>query len=398
MSSEDKEEVFILEKAEISVDDDEGYNYDEIKDSDEEDASLKKLDFSDDDDLDDFEKLKAKAALRKLEKQSATVAGTAVATQLDKTKYRHEPKPKLLKRDVVIDDFIRNYLSKFQMSKTFNIFQQEWSELQKKGTFNDNHIGLITDTENKNRRMADRIAKMKVELQKEQVKADKAKSTWEKLRKERDFHKTHKERVENEKITISDNIKKLQGLQEQYEDKIQELTKKYEMTLKEKMLLKLKREKLRKQAQEARRKMREQEEEVAHAIEESRARMVGTNKPKQNIKVKGKNTPYPEEDARPNPFLAQEYDEINSKVSNQKIVKAHDKAIGGMCLHFNKQILATVSDDCLWKIWNMEDGENILSGEGHKDWITGVDFHPAGSHLVTSGGDKSIKIWDFVNS
>jgi len=46
----------------------------------------------------------------------------------------------------------------------------------------------------------------------------------------------------------------------------------------------------------------------------------------------------------------------------------------------------------------MEDGENILSGEGHRDWISGVDFHPAGSHLVTGSGDKSIKIWDFINS
>jgi WD40 repeat protein len=130
----------------------------------------------------------------------------------------------------------------------------------------------------------------------------------------------------------------------------------------------------------------------------SRNRMAGSNKPKQTIMVKGQKTAFPEDDARPNPFLAQEYDEFNAKANNQKIVKAHDKAIGGMCLHFKKQIIATVSDDCLWKIWNMEDGENILSGEGHKDWITGVDFHPAGSHLVTSGGDKTIKVWDFINS
>ena len=235
-------------------------------------------------------------------------------------------------------------------------------------------------------------------MEKEEAKADKAKSTWEKLRKERDFHKTHKNRIEKEKVQISENIKKLQELQYQYEDKIQELNKKYEMTLKEKMLLKLKREKLRKQAAEARRKMREQEEEVAREIEESRARMAGSNKPKQSMRVKGQKTAFPEDDARPNPFLAQEYDEFNAKCNNQKIVKAHDKAVGGMCLHFKKQIVATVSDDCMWKVWNMEDGENNLSGEGHKDWITGVDFHPAGSHLVTAGGDKSVKIWDFINS
>ena len=45
-----------------------------------------------------------------------------------------------------------------------------------------------------------------------------------------------------------------------------------------------------------------------------------------------------------------------------------------------------------------EDGENILSGEGHKDWIAGVDFHPGGSHLVTGSGDKTVKIWNFIES
>mmetsp|Transcript_24826 Transcript_24826/g.17531 ORF Transcript_24826/g.17531 Transcript_24826/m.17531 type:complete len:113 (-) Transcript_24826:569-907(-) len=63
-----------------------------------------------------------------------------------------------------------------------------------------------------------------------------------------------------------------------------------------------------------------------------------------------------------------------------------------------KQIIATASDDCTWKIWNMETGENIMTGEGHKDWICGVDFHPAGSHLVTSGSDRALKLWDFMNS
>lgn len=57
-----------------------------------------------------------------------------------------------------------------------------------------------------------------------------------------------------------------------------------------------------------------------------------------------------------------------------------------------KQIIATVSDDCSWKIWNMDTGENIMTGEGHKDWLAGVDFHPVGSHLVTAGSDNCIKL------
>ena len=37
-----------------------------------------------------------------------------------------------------------------------------------------------------------------------------------------------------------------------------------------------------------------------------------------------------------------------------------------------------------------------MTGEGHKDWVSGVDFHPAGTHLITGSGDKSIKLWDFI--
>jgi hypothetical protein len=69
-----------------------------------------------------------------------------------------------------------------------------------------------------------------------------------------------------------------------------------------------------------------------------------------------------------------------------------------MALHAKKAIVATAGDDCTWKIWNLENSENIMTGEGHKDWIAAIDFHPAGSHLVTGGGDKSIKVWDFISS
>jgi hypothetical protein len=36
--------------------------------------------------------------------------------------FKVEPKPKVVERDVVIDDFIRNFLSRFNMTKTLNTF------------------------------------------------------------------------------------------------------------------------------------------------------------------------------------------------------------------------------------------------------------------------------------
>ena len=50
---------------------------------------------------------------------------------------------------------------------------------------------MITDSKNKNDKLRAKIEKMKVELKDDNIIAEQAKSTWEKLRKERDFHRTH---------------------------------------------------------------------------------------------------------------------------------------------------------------------------------------------------------------
>lgn len=62
-----KEEAYVLEKMEISEDDDEGFEYKEIRDSDEEqieDLALESID-DEDDDLNDFSALKTKTELKK---------------------------------------------------------------------------------------------------------------------------------------------------------------------------------------------------------------------------------------------------------------------------------------------------------------------------------------------
>ena len=35
-----------------------------------------------------------------------------------------------------------------------------------------------------------------------------------------------------------------------------------------------------------------------------------------------------------------------------------------------------------------------MSGEGHKDWVAGVDFNPNGTSLASGGGDNTVKIWN----
>jgi hypothetical protein len=55
----------------------------------------------------------------------------------------------------------------------------------------------------------------------------------------------------------------------------------------------------------------------------------------KNSPIKGKNTPFPE-DARPNPFLARTYEEMNPRAVFVKKIDAHSKGIGGFSLHMRK--------------------------------------------------------------
>jgi hypothetical protein len=112
-----KEEAYVLEKMEISEDEDDGFEYKEIKDTEDdeiEDLAIESIG-EDDDDLNDFNALKTKTEAKRIAATQGTTMKSGLKIQ--------EAVPKTLNRDVVIDDFIRNFLQNFKMKKTLNIFQ-----------------------------------------------------------------------------------------------------------------------------------------------------------------------------------------------------------------------------------------------------------------------------------
>ena len=51
-------------------------------------------------------------------------------------------------------------------------------------------------------------------------------------------------------------------------------------------------------------------------------------------------------------------------------MQAHDSPVSALALHPTKSIVATVSDDGLWKMWSLSGGgkeDLIMSGEGESD-------------------------------
>jgi WD40 repeat protein len=57
---------------------------------------------------------------------------------------------------------------------------------------------------------------------------------------------------------------------------------------------------------------------------------------------------------------------------------------------------ATASDDHTWRLWHLPDGDLIMSGDGHADWVAAVAFHPCGACLASGSGDATVKLWDFT--
>jgi hypothetical protein len=219
-------ETFFLERVTLEESDDEDFEYDAV--DVESEASL------DEDKDDDFETL-AKAARAK----EATLAGDGKGDISEK-----KLQPVMTQRPEVVDDFIRNFLNKMNLTKTLDMFQTEWYELQQKGLLKETDISLVPDVYLRNQQLDDSVQVLHAELQQAREVAEQARGTWDKFRKERDYHRMHHKRVVQEKNKLVQDLKRLRAHTAMYEPTMQGLQRKYELAMKEKSMAKLERDKM----------------------------------------------------------------------------------------------------------------------------------------------------------
>lgn len=117
--------------------------------------------------------------------------------------------------------------------------------------------------------MESKIERMTGELKQAKIVAENAKSTWEKLRKERDFHKHHQDRVNNEKVDITGTIKGTKQEHEELMERIEEMKKKHLAVVKDKALLKLEKDKLQRRVHDLNTEIKENEARVQKQLEMS---------------------------------------------------------------------------------------------------------------------------------
>lgn len=80
------------------------------------------------------------------------------------------------------DEFIRNFFIKFGMRRTLESFQQEWFELKAKSALQAD-LPEIPEIYRRNAELSDELASLQEELDEARIIAEKARSTYDKLRK-----------------------------------------------------------------------------------------------------------------------------------------------------------------------------------------------------------------------
>ncbi|EAR83186.3 WD domain, G-beta repeat protein (macronuclear) [Tetrahymena thermophila SB210] len=104
-------------------------------------------------------------------------------------------------------------------------------------------------------------------------------------------------------------------------------------------------------------------------------------------------------------YLATVSDYKNCKIWNLengfqliKTIEGHQRSISSITFSADGKYLATGSKDSTCQIWNAENDFQLQNTiEGHKQYIYSVAFSADGKYLATSSEDDSCKIWDIEN-
>ena len=289
---DDSNAVEVVERYEISDDDEDDFDYEGIVDE----AALGPeggLGDDDDDDDDDEDFAAALASVRKLDKKSEpSLAATSdargggrIAADRVLTQVRPE----------VVDDFIRNFLVKVGMKRTLDNFNSEWYELQAKGKLAEEYTATVPDIYLRNQDLDERVVSLQAQLDKMRVVTERAQGTWDKFRKERDFHRMHHRRVVQEKAKLTNDLQRLRKHYLSYEPTLKDLQRKYEVAMKEKMLTRLERDRVRARVATLEAQVKQLQEERASA-----AKTAAPAKPPRS--KKGADSRLPPPNAVANPY------------------------------------------------------------------------------------------------
>ncbi|MEQ9001208.1 MAG: AAA family ATPase [Coleofasciculus sp. B1-GNL1-01] len=76
-----------------------------------------------------------------------------------------------------------------------------------------------------------------------------------------------------------------------------------------------------------------------------------------------------------------------------QLFRGHKKRITSVSFHPDGKVLATASEDCTIKLWSF-DGTELQTFQGHSNWITDISFSPDGKTLASASQDGTVILWN----
>lgn len=136
-----------------------------------------------------------------------------------------------------IDVYIKNYLNKFEMTKTLKTFEQEFYEFLSKDKVNINDIGTVPEVYIESELIQEEIGNIQKELDDAKIYAEKAKSLYVKLDSQRQAEKIKHRRVQQEKKKLIKEIDKIKKIYAEDNKIYKDLKNKYWNVTNESLLL-----------------------------------------------------------------------------------------------------------------------------------------------------------------
>lgn len=135
------------------------------------------------------------------------------------------------------DVYIKNYLMKFDMTKTLKILEQEFYEKLSQGIIDMDIIPDVPHLYLESEKLQEKIGNIQKELDDAKIYAEKANSLFLKLNKAKENEKIKHRRVQQEKVKLIKEIEKLKKVYDEDNKVYKDLKKKYWDVTKESLVL-----------------------------------------------------------------------------------------------------------------------------------------------------------------
>jgi WD40 repeat protein len=86
---------------------------------------------------------------------------------------------------------------------------------------------------------------------------------------------------------------------------------------------------------------------------------------------------------------------VQGAATCRQTLTGHTDYMLGVAFSPRDPVVFTGSKDETIKCWNVRNGENLFTLEGHKNTLFQIDHHPTSRTIVSCSGDGLVCVWDY---